>query len=91
MQLVVLAVMAALVIGMVAFIVLPQLEIVRNSARTTVSDIRGVGELFNAQLDVLQTAVLRLFGNDILGNKVVDDYLGSPEDYFQITTYTSAL
>lgn len=90
-QLVVLAVMAALVIGMVAFIVLPQLEIVRNSARTTVSDIRGVGELFNAQLDVLQTAVLRLFGNDILGNKVVDDYLGSPEDYFQITTYTSAL
>lgn len=42
-QLVVLAVMAALVIGMVAFIVLPQLEIVRNSARTNVSDIRGWG------------------------------------------------
>lgn len=88
-QTVLLAVLAVFVIGISAFIILPQLELVRNSARTTVSDIEGAGELLRIQPAVLLTAVLRLFGNDILGNRVVDEYIGSPEDYFQITTYTS--
>lgn len=90
-QLVSLAVMGILVIAMAAFVVCPQLEIVRGSARTNISDVKGTKELFHVRFDVLQTAILRLFGNDILGNKVGYDYLGSPKDYFQVTTYTSSL
>lgn len=90
-QLALLALMAVIVIGMAGFILLPQLDIVRNSARTAVSDVTGVRELLFPKFGVLITAILRLFGNDILGNMVVDDYLGSPKDYFQLTTYTSAL
>lgn len=90
-RLVLLAAIAIIVIGMAGFILLPQLDLVRNSARTATSDVTGIKELLFPKFGVLITAILRLFGNDILGNMVVDDYVGSPKDYFQITTYTYAL
>lgn len=86
-----LAVTAIIVIGMASFILLPQLDLVRGSARSENPNITRVSELLLPKFSVLLTAILRLFGNDILGNMVVDDYVGSPKDYFELSTYTGAL
>lgn len=89
--LMILAVTAAAVMGLAGCILLPQLDIVRNSARMQPIGAEKFGELFLPEFGMLITAILRLFANDILGNMVVDDYFGGMRDYFQASTYTSAL
>ncbi len=86
-----LIIIAGIAIGLSAVTLLPQLKLVRNSARTVVSDVTGMGYLLKPQLGVLFTTLLRLFGNDILGNGLVDDYLGSPKDYYQLATFGTGL
>ncbi|MDE7310446.1 MAG: YfhO family protein [Eubacterium sp.] len=89
--LMVLAGTAVAVMGMAGGILLPQMDLVRNSSRMEPFDAEKLRDLLLPGFDVLITAILRVFANDILGNMVVDGYYGGLHDYFQVSTYTSAL
>ena len=94
-KLVVLALLALIVIGMSAFSLLPQIQLVLASPRISNSkDVSGSLLLFMPQLKVWLTAVVRALCVDILGNRVQHTYLGygyfNAMDYFQISCYSSA-
>lgn len=79
-----------------AFTLLPQLQLVLNSTRTgSGSDIIFDFRLFIPQLQTMATAIIRSFGNNMLGDAINSPYVGYSynfiHDYFQTDWYVTAL
>lgn len=79
-----------------AFTLLPQLQLVLNSTRTgSGSDIIFDFRLFIPQLQTMATAIIRSFGNNMLGDAINSPYVGYSynlnNDYFQTDWYVTAL
>ena len=72
------------------FVLLPQLSIVLSNARVTGgTDTQLSQELFKIDYVTLCTAVLRSFGNDMLGSPFDFGYMGYSNDYFQLSSSLS--
>lgn len=94
-NLMILAGIALFVILASSFTLLPQIELVLSSSRTSMSkDIHFGLNLFIPQIKAYVTAILRSFCGDILGNVNTNSYIGfchfNGHDFFQMSTYSSA-
>lgn len=88
-----LAGMALMVIMLSMFALLPQIEIVLQSARVAgESDVKFNSSLLIPNLKVAATAIVRSIGSHLLGN-LNEQYLGvhylGNNDYFQVSCYSS--
>ncbi len=86
-----LALMGVVSICLSAFILLPQVQLTMNTARTgSGKDTVMSAEMFFINLECLATAFARSFNLNLLGDAVNTDYYGFRQDYFQFTTYVTA-
>lgn len=91
MELVKLAILGVVSVGLSAFIVLPQLQLTSGSARLN----SGKDAAFNLDMlkldkEKMATAVARTFNLNLLGDAVDTPYYGLFNDYFQLSTFVTA-